>query len=380
MNTYVFSLDEYFERTQKYYYFFDGMVHFINKSKKDVLKEVDIYESSYRSDRLKPKVKNRNRNILLNYFKYNDVNKESQLKYEICISKIYYCTYYLKLDILDELLKELEIYINENNYLKPLFVLFKIFGTMSFSDNINELNKKFQNEINYLKVFIKTNYFTNELGYLYSIVMLFFKVNQDFQILDEYSNVFKELLWYDYTIRANYYYIQNNDSDSLMYYNAALDEFNKSYNIERLLRTINNIAASYNLLSKYQFSLNVTEKVIKYSFSQEYTPWIKNIAMHYLFSNYMLKRYKEVLEFYNVIVLNKLFLNETAIIIIVLSAFKLHKMNQIEKLIQNISEYKDLNIFINAIASIKHNIDADFAGLSSKNYLIKLANSLAKEK
>ena len=377
MNTYIFSLNEYFENTQKYYYFFDGMVTYINKTKKEVLKEVDIYESSYRSDRLKPKVRNNNKNILLNYFKYKDVDKHSQLKYEVCISKIYYCSYYLKLDVLEELLKELDTYIEENNYLKPLFILFKIFGKMTFSDQYNEKKEIFKKEIDYLKAFMKTNYFTNELAYLYSIIMLLFKVEEDTHKLDEFSNTFKELNWYDYTIRGNYYFVKQKDYDSLMYYTAALKEFNKSYNMERILLTTNNIALAYNLLEKYQLSLDETEKVIKYTFSQKYSRLIRSIAMHYIFSNYMLKRYEEVLNFYNVIVLNEEFLHETSIVAIILSAYKLKKMNQITKLIEKNKEAKDVQIILKAIESIEKTKSADFLGLTPTHYMVNLAMSLA---
>ena len=79
MNTYVFSLSDYFDRTQKYYYFFDGLIHFEKKLKKDVLKEVDIYEVSYRSDRLKEKVKNKNRQLLLEYFNFKDISITSRI-------------------------------------------------------------------------------------------------------------------------------------------------------------------------------------------------------------------------------------------------------------------------------------------------------------
>ena len=92
------------------------------------------------------------------------------------------------------------------------------------------------------------------------------------------------------------------------------------------MRTINNIASAYNNLGKYQLSINVTEKVIKYAFSQEVSFWIKSIAMHYLFSNFMLRRYEEVLEFYNIIVLDENFLNQVSVIIILVSAFKLSKI------------------------------------------------------
>lgn len=378
MNTYIFSLSEYFERTQKYYYFFDGLIAYEKKLKKDVLKAVDIYEVSYRADRLKPKVKNKNRNILLKHFNYNEIDLNSQLKYEICISKIYYCTYYVKLDVLKELLEEIDLYIAENNYLKPLFILFKIFGTIPFYNHISQLQNMFLDEVNYLKSFIKTNYFSNEFAYLYSIIMLYFNVSDNMQKLDEYSNTFRELRWLDYTIRANYYYLQKNDSDSLMYYNAALEELNKAYNIDRTLRTINNIAATYNNLGKYQFSLNETEKVIKYVFSQKVNIWIKCIAMNYLFSNFMLKRYNEVIEFYNVIVLNEEFLNEVSIIIIILSAFNLKRLNLVSKLIELHKDSKNVKLFLSAIECIGKNKVIDLSKISPSPYLIKIAESLKK--
>lgn len=376
MNTYIFSLEEYFEKTQKYYYFFDGLIAYEKKLKKDVLKTVDIYETSYRADRLKSKVKNGNKIILLNHFGYNEIDINSQLKYEICISKIYYCTYYVKFDILQELLNEIDTYISENNYLKPLFILFKIFGTIPFHNRHSELCNIFSEEIKYLKSFMKTNYFTDEIAYLYSVIMLYFNVENNIQKLDEYSNTFRELRWFDYTIRANYYYINEKDADSLMYYNAALDEFQKAYNIERYLRTINNVASAYNNLDKYQFSINITEKVIKYAFSQEVNIWVKSIAMHYLFSNYMLKRYEEVIEFYNVIVLNDDFLNEISIIIIILSAFYLNKLSLISGLIEKNKNLKNVQMFLSAIDNINNKKIVDLSEIEPIPYLIKIGATL----
>lgn len=376
MNTYIFSLTEYFEKTQKYYYFFDGLMAYEKKLKKDVLKTVDIYEVSYRADRLKPKVKNRNRHILLDYFKYEDVDANAQLKYEICISKIYYCAYYMKLDILKELLTELDFYINENNYLKPLFILFKIFGSIPLFRDIRDLKSSFIDEVHYLKSFVKTDYFTNEYAYLYRIILLQFDVENNMLKLDEYSNTFKELRWFDYTIRAYYYYYKNMDSDSLMYFNAALEEFDKAYNVERYLRTINNIAAAYNNLDKYRLSINISEKVIKYAFSQEVKVWIKAIALNYLFSNYMLKRYEVVIEFYNVIVLNEEFLLESSVIIIILSAFKLNKLNLINELINKNKNRKNVKLFLTAIEQIKMNKIADLSDIDPTPYLIKVGATL----
>lgn len=376
MHTYIFSLEDYFERTQKYYYFFDGMMTYEKKLKKDVLKEVDVYENSYRVERLRPLVKNGNKKLLLDYFKYNTTNPKSRLKYEICISKIYYCSYFLKLDILKELLLELELYIAENNYLKPLFLLFKVFGTIPFYNDIEEVKGIFENEIKYLKAFRKTKYFTDELDYLYKVVLLHFDVDVNILELDEYSNIFRELRWFDYTIRANYYYFKDKDFDSLMYFNAALDEFNKAYNVERQLRSISNIGLAYNMLDKYQLSINVTEKVIKYAFSQEVSIWIQAIAMHYLFSNYMLRRYDEVLEFYNVIVLNENFLNQVSIIIIIVSAFKLGKMDLVSGLIERNKHLNNVRLFLMVVESTDKNEIIDLSTMDPVPYLVKITETL----
>lgn len=376
MHTYIFSLEDYFERTQKYYYFFDGMMTYEKKLKKDILKEVDVYENSYRVERLRPLVKNANKKLLLDYFKYNTTDPKSRLKYEICISKIYYCSYFLKLDILKELLLELELYIAENNYLKPLFLLFKVFGTIPFYNDIEEVKGTFGNEIKYLKAFIKTKYFTDELAYLYKVVLLHFDVDVNILELDEYSNIFRELRWFDYTIRANYYYFKDKDFDSLMYFNAALDEFNKAYNVERQLRSINNIGLAYNMLDKYQLSINVTEKVIKYVFSQEYSDWIESIAMHYLFSLYMLKRYEEVIDFYEVIVLNESFLNDVSVIIIIVSAFKLGKMDLVSGLIERNKHLNNVRLFLTALERVELNEVVDLLNIEPVPYLIKIGLNL----
>ena len=100
--------------------------------------------------------------------------------------------------------------------------------------------------------------------------------------------------------------------------------------------------------------------------------------MHYLFSNYMLGRYEEVIEFYNVIVLNEEFLRETSIIIIILSAFKANKMNQVKSLIEKNKESKNINLFLKAIESISANSknDLDLSSIDNTIYLIKLAETL----
>ena len=97
MKTYTFSLNEYFNKTQKCYYFIDGLFNYTKTIKKEVFQTVDVYGNSYRTDRLKDNVKNNNRELLLKYFNYNMIDNSFQHKYEVCISKIYYCLCFLYL-------------------------------------------------------------------------------------------------------------------------------------------------------------------------------------------------------------------------------------------------------------------------------------------
>lgn len=118
--------------------------------------------------------------------------------------------------------------------------------------------------------------------------------------------------------------------------------------------------------------LTVTEKVIKYAFSQEVSFWIKSIAMHYLFSNLMLRRYEEVLEFYNVIVLDEKFLNQVSVIIILVSAFKLDKIDMLSGLIDRNKHHKNVKLFLSVIECANKDIVLDLSTMDPVPYLVKI--------
>ena len=157
---YPFDLTEYFVQTKKYYYFFDGLFILEKRLKKDILEELNIPDSTYRTNRLKVFTKNKNHIHLLEYFNYKVV-EGSQAMYEKCLVKIFNAVYYRETNELIVLKEELEGYILENNYLKPVFILFKLLIAITITSNYQILlqeNKKF---LDYLNLFPK-DYFTSE--------------------------------------------------------------------------------------------------------------------------------------------------------------------------------------------------------------------------
>ena len=90
----------------------------------------------------------------------------------------------------------------------------------------------------------------------------------------------------------------------------------------------------------------------------------------------MLKRYDEVFKFYNIVVLDEKFLNETSIIAVIISAYRLNKMNQIKKFIDKNKDIKNVSIFLSAIESIIKTKSASFAGLDGRQYLVDFAKTL----
>ena len=102
----TFNLDYYFKKTHVYYALFDGLFNKIEKDKLTVLKELGIGSSSYRNQRAMENVSNKsNISLLLDYFQYKMNYPEDQQKYEILLTKIYYCCYYKQLTKIKTLLK-----------------------------------------------------------------------------------------------------------------------------------------------------------------------------------------------------------------------------------------------------------------------------------
>ena len=299
---YYFKLNDYFDTTQKYFYFLDGLFKSCDRNKKDILDELLIPDSTYRTNRLKLKARNSWTYLpIVEFFGYNPIDSSKQKQYELCLARIYHSIYFKEPNILQKLLVELNGYIDEHNYLEPIFVLFRCHVIINLTSAYSNAMDMIRNDLEYLSLF-KKNYFTSELQFFYMVLSMYAgeKVNEiDLEI---YASKHKELLWLYYYLRGSYNYLNKNDVGALNYYEFAAEIFLKDYNIDRYCTVSNNISFIYNTLGKYALSLDNSSKMISYAFSSvEANRRSRFAAKHYLFACFMLDRYEEIIQFFDFI-------------------------------------------------------------------------------
>ena len=157
-----FSLDDYFKKTRNYFTFIDGVFKLTSSKKKDVFAKLLIPDSTYRTNRLKEKAKYKWSYLpILEYFGYKDVNPNDQSKYELLLAKIYHNAYYKDMESLKKLSKELDEAIDENNFLKPVFVLFRSFIAYITVDKFSQQLVAIKEDFEFVSYFRK-DYLTEE--------------------------------------------------------------------------------------------------------------------------------------------------------------------------------------------------------------------------
>ena len=361
----VFKLDKYFNQTQVYFNFFDGLFLLEEESKQQILEKLRIPSSSYRTQRLKEKTSKYNINILLKYFKYNEIKSGQITEYEVLFSRIYYCCYFKQKDRLIEQLQCLNSKIVENNILKPLLILFRVFIYTNLENRDSLTKKLVENDIEYLKLFYNKKYFKDDFEYLYLVILYYFDILdvKALKYIDNLSISYPKLSWLYYFYKASKAYLKEDDATALINYEYVLNEFKITNNLERYLLTATNVAYLYNILGQYHLSYNITSQVIEYVFSEiNAQNRIENMLLHYLFSNLMLGRYEEIINFVDIVIFDYRYLNDLSAIICVIAADKIGKIDRFDQLLNMTFEDKNFEI-------IKHYLKS-----KDKTVLAKLVN------
>lgn len=331
-----FSLDDYFYGTKLTYHFIDGLIRWNGELKKNILKKVDVYDSSYRSDRSKYKVRNNNRFILLNYFGYVEVKPEDKDKYEITLSKAYYAYYYSDITKAKDILLEIEAIIKSNNTLKPIFVLFKVLLKILLNNVLDKLRLDVRDDLAFLNCF-KDKYYQDDFYSLYLVVKSYIEPSKQLvNKIDAHLHNHKEFNWLYNIFRGSLNYIDEKYEQAIIYYtNAMINLSEKKFNLNRIIRLTINICACYNDIELYAKSLELSSKYIEYMCYTK-SNFTKEMVMHYLFSMYMLEFYNEIVNFTNVTPIYE-YLNVISAIILRLVAIKLNNIAILDNL-KNISE------------------------------------------
>ncbi len=310
-----FSLKVYFENTNKYYLFFDGLIKKSGRMQRDILAEVKIPTSSYRVSRNVETSRTDSHLVLLNYFNIKPLNSSKQTEYEYILAQLYAAIYYKNDVQIDFLYSKIVDFIKEDNFLKPIFVLFKILIKMNNIKNYSDFLKAIKEDLDYICFFPK-EYFYEKLEVLYLLVLLF--TNRDKKTLhseigyDKYPS----LTWLYYHILGTFAYLNDNCSEAILFYKKAEDIYFQDCNINRYILMKNNIAAMYNRMGYENLALDTIQPVFSYITNiNSFLPVKSYIIMHYFMALFMLKHYKEIIMNYELYLDNSNILPTTAIIL-----------------------------------------------------------------
>lgn len=303
-----FNLKKYRGINSKLYYFFDGMFKLRNESKEKTLHSLILPSSTYRENRKTDQIKNENHLVLLKYFNVN-LNIISYEKYEKLFLKIY-TNFYLdnieyqnKRDNIkisaDELMEELNKYIDNNDYLKPLLILFKTIIIMNDKKAPVDIRKELYADVEYLRNF-PDDYFVDEFLIIRNLLFYYYFNDQKYINKLNLKEKYPFLLWIYYQFRGYLALVNNNYFEAITYYNWVCEIYSTNHNVSRFISCKINIAAALNRIGAYSDCIDVISQLIDFTiFQTDNVIWKKYILMHYFIALYMNDEYLKIIELFN---------------------------------------------------------------------------------
>jgi len=363
----ILELNKYYYTNSYLYYLFDSLIYSekskAKTSKKEFLFSIGISYSSYRREKSSGIASNMTMKTLTTYFKINNIEAIDKNKYETIINRLYYNSYYKNLNLISKYLVEIQEFIDRNNYLRPLFVLFKVFGYLNMNCSIDYLKTKLSNEINYLKQ-ISSSYFYDQYEVLYLSIVEFLGLKINSIKLDKLLNKYDDLNWMVYTLKASNFYIEKRFSCALSFLQKALTIYNNDNNIVRSNIIIANIAAIYNIKHDYISTLKFLDGILKYVYSDENAVWISNILQHYIHALFMLNKYHEIIQILLSSILDLSKANSLSLVELILTIR--HKGNELLFEKYKLLFYNDPNV----------QVILEFIETKEKSVLLKLENTI----
>lgn len=338
-----FKLDWYYNKTKFKYVFVDVLMTINDADKDKLLHDLGISYSSFRVEKSRDCVRNDNVERLLSYYYVNPVG--DRVRYENCINNLYYAIYFKDTNSIKLYLDEINNYIDEYNFLKPIFVLFKIFGLMNLGGNIYEIKECTKSDLMYICNF-KKGFFLDEFELLYEAVMLSFNVKDDYTKIANLSLKYDKLNWIYLSTKGSCLYLNGKDNEALRCYKELLDEFEKTHNNERLMSTYSNIGFLYNALNEYTLCIKTLQNALYNVFSPSDSIWISNIVLNYVFACFMISKYAEIIN----LVTNNLFqykrLNWVSASIFILACFFFDDFSKASNVISYFKDDENVNAIL----------------------------------
>src|SRR5574344_1691086 len=162
----IITLDEYFNNTKYGLFFFDVEIKRSGITKEALLSDLEIPYMSYRRSREENTIVGKSIIAKLeNYFSINSLDINRKEEYETVLNKIFNRFYY-RGDNLEEFAPIIAEYIQENNILQPIFILFLLLINLVSPKSPQVIIEEQATVFNELYLF-KKNYYISPFAELY---------------------------------------------------------------------------------------------------------------------------------------------------------------------------------------------------------------------
>ncbi len=291
----TYSMDSYFKDLKYMIYFYDVMIKNSNMTKENLFAELEIPYMSY--IRAKEDNTNAGRNVIVklnNYFNIKDLDYSRQKEYEKTLNEIIYRFYYRGENIIEFEPILLE-YINENNYLKPLFSLLLLLIKLVRINSpriVMEENIDIYNEVKQYK----GSYFTSPFKEIFTIVEIFFS-NNKFVEFDREMDIEENMKGILYNVYCTNAYLSKRYDLCLYYAKECKEYLIKDNNYNRISLVNLTYFACLNMIGEYNKCFTESKKQLIYlKQTNQAKDLIYTTEIHYYTACIGLRDYNEVID------------------------------------------------------------------------------------
>lgn len=289
----IYNLDSYFDSIKYHIYFFDVLIKKSSITKEALLHDLDIAYMTYK--RAKEADSNAGYKLVSKldyYFNVNPIDCSKKEEYE-CTLNLLINKFYYRSNNLHDLEPIISKYIDENNYLKPLFLLMmlliKLVKVKDPRTAIDE-NKELYCE---LKLYAN-KYFVSPFSEMYTIVEILYSGTKLYEI-DFSKNIAENMRGLLYNSCAVNAFISKNYSLCLYYSEECCKYLIKEHNYSRLVFINLMYFACLNYVGEYKKCFDESRlQLIYLSESQKEEELINATKIHYYTSCIGSEDYNEI--------------------------------------------------------------------------------------
>lgn len=291
----IYSLTPYFNTIKYMVYYYDVRIKQLNITKEALFNELSISHMTYKRAKEFDSNSGREMTLKLNkYFGINDIDYKKQDEYERIVNQVIHRFYY-RGENLGEFLPLLDSCIEDNNYLKPLFLLLKVlinFTTIKNPPILLYENKDIYEEVKKYN----TQYLISPFKEIFILIDILYSRNKvyEFDTEVEIADTMKGLIYNSYCTNA----FMAGKYDLCLYYASESKKYlEDDFNYNRLILINLTYFACLNKLGEYKKCMKESRKQLLYleETKQQYD-LIYATTIHFYTACIGTKNYQEIID------------------------------------------------------------------------------------